>query len=527
MSENRRFSLRAVPRPLRWLLGLIPAVLSMLVLLSFPPQDRSPYLIAYPGVILSAWFFGLGGGAVCAFASAVMIENLVFAAHIIGLRELPTGSPERVLIFMIGSLVVAWIVQRTSTVKHHAEIVELRRQIDSDAAERRLSRERSSAALAIGERESRLQMALEGGRVGLWDIDLEHGNYVWSDEHYRILGFDPGSVLAGYETMKAATHPEDRDPMEALFLETKSNGRPFCCEYRVVWPDGTVRWVEAQAKYETNAEGKAVRMLGVMTDITHRKQAEIVLLRTEKLAAAGRLAASIAHEINNPLEAVSNLLYLIAQAETLQSAQENAHLAMAEVMRVSRITQQTLKFHRQSESARLMRLSEIINNVLELFQGRLAISNITVDRRFEDDPELECLAGDLRQIFANLVVNSLDAMNGGSGTLTIRIRRSHDWRPTRTPGMRITLADTGCGMDMQTRRRIYEPFFTTKKDSGTGLGLWVTSEIIERQHGDLRVWSSQTPGRSGTVFSLFLPTLKSSLGIKAPVIPHEKTLQMN
>jgi two-component system CheB/CheR fusion protein len=93
--------------------------------------------------------------------------------------------------------------------------------------------------------------------------------------------------------------------------------------------------------------------------------------------------------------------------------------------------------------------------------------------------------------------------------------------------MRITLADTGCGMDMQTRRRIYEPFFTTKKDSGTGLGLWVTSEIIDRQHGDLRVWSSQTPGRSGTVFSLFLPTLESSLGIKGPAIPHEKTLQMN
>ena len=497
----------------------------MLVLLSFPPQDRSPYLIAYPGVILSAWFFGLGGGAVCAFACAVMIENLVFAAHIIRLRELPTGSPERVLIFMIGSLVVAWIVQRTSQVRQHAELVELRRQVDSDAAERKLMRERSSAALAIGERESRLQMALEGGRVGLWDIDLEHGNYVWSDEHYRILGFEPGSVSASYETIKVAVHPEDREPMEALFLETKANSRPFCCEYRVVWPDGTVRWVEAQAKYETNSAGKAVRMLGVMTDITHRKQAEIALLRTEKLAAAGRLAASIAHEINNPLEAVSNLLYLIAQADTVESARENAHLAMAEVMRVSRITQQTLKFHRQSESARRMRLSEVINNVLELFQGRLAISNINVDRRFDDDPELDCLAGDLRQVFANLVVNSLDAMCDG-GTLTVRIRRSRDWRAPQTPGMRVTLADTGCGMDAQTRRRIYEPFFTTKKDSGTGLGLWVTSEIIDRQHGDLRVWSSQTPGRSGTVFSLFLPTRESSLGIK-PTIPHEKTLQLN
>jgi PAS domain S-box-containing protein len=514
-----------MPRPLRWLLGLIPAIVSVMILLWLPPQERSPYLIAYPGVILSAWFFGLGGGAVCAFASAVLIEHLVYIPYIVPYSAEPQGSPLRVLIFMIGSLVVAWIVERTARVRQHAEIVELRRQVDSDAAERKLYRERSSAALAIGERESRLQMALEGARVGLWDNDLEHGNFLWSDEHFRILGFEPGSVAACYETIKAATHPDDREPMEALFFETKATGRPFCCEYRVVWPDGTVRWVEAQAKYEINSDGKAVRMLGVMSDITHRKQAEVALLRTEKLAAAGRLAASIAHEINNPLEAVSNLLYLIAQANTLESAQENAQLAMAEVMRVSRITQQTLKFHRQTESARKVCLSEVINNVLELFQGRLAISNITVDRRFDDDPELECLAGDLRQVFANLIVNALDAMNGGGGTLTIRIRRSRDWRPAQTPGMRITLADTGCGMDMHTRRRIYEPFFTTKKDSGTGLGLWVTSEIIDRQHGDLRVWSSQTPGRQGTVFSLFLPTRESSLGIK-PTIPHEKTLQV-
>lgn len=515
-----------MPRPLRWLLGLVPAVVSVLILLSLPVQDRSPYLIAYPGVILSAWFFGLGGGAVCAFASTVMIEHLVYIPVIIPRSAQPQGSPMRVLVFMIGSLVVAAIVEHTAQLRQRAEIVELRREIDNAASERKLTRERSAATLAVRERDQRLQMALESARVGLWDNDFDRGNFLWSDEHYRILGFDPGSVTASYETIKMAVHPEDREPMEQLFFETKAVGRPFICEYRVVWPDGTVRWVEAQAKYELNSAGKAVRMLGVMTDITHRKQAEATLLRTEKLAAAGRLAASIAHEINNPLEAVSNLLYLINQADTLENAQESAQLAMAEVMRVSRITQQTLRFHRQNESPRKMRLSEIINDVMELFQGRLVISNVTVDRRYQDDPEVECLAGDLRQVFANLVVNSLDAMNKGGGTLTIRIRRSNDWRARQLPGMRVTLADTGCGMDRQTRHRIYEPFFTTKKESGTGLGLWVTSEIIERQHGDLRVWSSQTPGRTGTAFSLFLPMRDAALGTKA-TIPHEKTLQVN
>ena len=196
---------------------------------------------------------------------------------------------------------------------------------------------------------------------------------------------------------------------------------------------------------------------------------------------------------------------------------------MTEVMRISRITQQTLKFHRQSESARTVRLSEVIEDVLNLFHGRVSVSNITLDRRYEYDPELECLAGDLRQVFANLVANALDSMNQG-GTFMVRMRRSCDWRKRETPGLRITMLDTGCGMDRYTRRHIYEPFFTTKKDLGTGLGLWVTSEIVERQRGDLRVWSSQIPGRCGTAFSLFLPVRHDSVG-ELSMVEDESTLQ--
>jgi PAS domain S-box-containing protein len=462
----------------------------------------------------------MGAGTICAIASGIGIEFFFSITTVMPRMLVDRVNLLRMLFFIGSAILVGWLMRRVTTLRKNAE---MRSRLDKVVGDSRLAQERSTAAQAVRERETRLQMALDGGHVGLWDNDLEHDYALWSDEHYRILGLEPRSVSAGPQAIRAATHPEDRGPMDALYQETKAAARPFCCEYRVVWPDGSVHWVEAQAKYETNSEGKAVRMLGVMTDITHRKQAEAVLLRTEKLAAAGRLAASIAHEINNPLEAVANLLYLAASADDLDTARQHAQQALGEVMRVSRITQQTLKFHRQSEAARKTRLSEVIEDVLELLQGRLAAANILVGRRYRDDPEVECLAGDLRQVFANLVSNAVDAMDGG-GELVIRIRQSRDWRAPHVRGMRITLLDTGCGMDPQTRHRIYEPFFTTKKESGTGLGLWVTSEIIDRQHGSLHVWSSRIPGRSGTAFSLFLPLHDVSLGVLT-TNPHETTLQ--
>lgn len=526
MPVREGFSLRTAPRPLRWLLGLIPAALSLLIIYLLPVDYRMPYLITFPIVVFCAWYLGIGAGIICAVVSGFGVEGFIRYAHVVPHASFVASSPLRLLTFVFCCMLVGGLMRQSSILRQRAELEGLRLQLERVAEERALAHERSIAAAAVRERESRLQMALEGGHVGLWDNDFERGTVSWSDEHYRILGFEPGSVPACFETIQACTHPEDREPMVALFNEARLAGRSFYCEYRVTWPDGSIHWVESQAKYELNAQGKAIRMLGVITDVTHRKQAEIALLRTEKLAAAGRLAASIAHEINNPLEAVANLLYLIENADSLDQAREQAEIAMTEVMRISRITQQTLKFHRQSESPRVMRLSEVINDVLELFQGRLALSHINIDRRYKDDPEIEFLAGDLRQVFANLIVNALDAMSDHGGTLTICLKRSHDWRSRQNSGLRVTLLDTGCGMDRATRRRIYEPFFTTKKDTGTGLGLWITADIIDRQHGDLRVWSRQIPGRSGTAFSLFLPLRDAKLGVVSVASP-EKTLAGN
>lgn len=512
MLKSQLNLLQTASPPVRWGMGLFTALAAFGIALLLPPSHRASYLIAYPGVVLSAWLFGVGAGVTCAIASGTVIELFAHYSHLVINRPIPSGSPYRLILFVIGSVTVTWLSYQISNLRQENATDELRRQLELAAAEQKLAEERQRGELALHERETRLQMALRGGQIGLWDRDLETGGLLWSDEHYRILGLDPGSVPPSYEVMRDAIHPDDREAMDALYKRSLPEGKPLYVEYRVLRPDGTVAWVEAEGQYELNAVGKPVRMLGVLIDITRRKQAEAALLQSEKLAVAGRLAASVAHEINNPLAAVANLMYLIRHADSLEAVREHADTALKQVMRVAHITRQTLKFHKQNEPLRITRLSEEIESVLSLFHGRLKQSAVTVERRYEDDPAVECPSGDLRQVFANLVANAIDAMPQG-GRLTIRIRWSVDWETRTEGGLRVTIADSGEGMTLEAKRRIYEPFFTTKGLAGTGLGMWVTAQIVDRLRGSISVWSSQLPGRNATAFSVFLPFDRSLSGI--------------
>ncbi len=243
-------------------------------------------------------------------------------------------------------------------------------------------------------------------------------------------------------------------------------------------------------------------------DVTERRQRDAALHKAEKLAAVGRLAASISHEINNPLESVVNLLYLIEHTKSSpEETRTYAALASAELARVSHIVTQTLKFHRQATDATECRISEIVDSVVSLFQGRMTTRQIEVTRHYAADDSIVCFAGDLRQVFANLVANALDAMTAipGPGRLTLRTRRSRDWK-TGHAGVRILIADNGSGMSPETQRNLFEAFFTTKPATGTGLGLWVSEEIVRNHKGAIRLRSSQRPGRTGTTFAVFFPS---------------------
>ena len=239
-------------------------------------------------------------------------------------------------------------------------------------------------------------------------------------------------------------------------------------------------------------------------EITHLKRAEAALVQSEKLAAVGRLASSISHEINNPLEAITNLLYLIAHHENLPAdLKVFVHMAQSELARVSQIATQTLRFHRQAVKPTLVTPGDLMDAVVNLYQGRLANSGIKVKADYSTRTRVLCFENDIRQVLNNLIANAIDAMRGG-GRLLIRAHNSVDHHSGRR-GVRLTVADTGHGMSRTVQSRIFEPFFTTKDLNGTGLGLWISEGIVQRHRGRLTLRSSDHAKNHGTVFTLFLP----------------------
>jgi PAS domain S-box-containing protein len=257
-----------------------------------------------------------------------------------------------------------------------------------------------------------------------------------------------------------------------------------------------------------NANGIVEAITAVVAEITNQKKAEAALIQSEKLAAVGRLASSISHEINNPLEAITNLLFLINLSDELPEAvRQYVHTAQAELSRVCQIATQTLRFHRQAVGATRVTARDLVDAVLNLYQGRLANSNIRVEASYAAVTTILCFENDIRQVLNNLIANAIDAMRQG-GRLLIRAHDATDLSPAfphPRRGIRITIADTGHGMSPAVQARLFEPFFTTKDLNGTGLGLWISSGIINRHQGRLTLRSSQHPVHHGTIFSLFLP----------------------
>lgn len=245
-------------------------------------------------------------------------------------------------------------------------------------------------------------------------------------------------------------------------------------------------------------------------DITGRKRTEHALRTGEKLATAGRMAASLAHEINNPLAAVTNLLYLINQDRSLSEASKRfVSMASSEVARVSHITRNMLAFYRETSAPVEVDLADLVQSVLELYEPKIRDSHVKVEFQSGDRCRVLAFPGELRQVASNLVVNALEAMPNG-GRMKIRVQARRDWRTGRS-GVRLVVADNGVGIPLEAQQRLFEPFFTTKGEKGTGLGLWVTRDIINKHEGTIRVRSSLEKGRRGTCFSLFLPVEGISL----------------
>jgi two-component system, NtrC family, sensor kinase len=239
----------------------------------------------------------------------------------------------------------------------------------------------------------------------------------------------------------------------------------------------------------------------VLANITERKLAEETLRHTEKLAATGRLAQTIAHEINNPLEALTNLIYLCTHTDDQQEIQGFLQQATRELERVAKITKQILSFHRETKVPVELDFQDMVQSVLALYVIQLQAKHINVDYKKGPAFSIHGFPGELRQVFANLIGNAIDA-SPDHGCLCLRIRKGslHG-----VPGVVFTIHDEGPGIPKDLRNRVLEPFFTTKELRGTGLGLWLANSLVMKHRGTLRFRSRRASGGIGTCFRVFLP----------------------
>lgn len=503
---NKLPSLSAIERSpwyFRALLGAGIGTLTVGLTYAVGPLRALPLLLAFPAVVLAIWFFGIWGGVACALIDAVLVE--IFLSRFQFHFSIAFSRPrDRLALFLTVSLLVGWAIRILAGHRMHLYNRELRHRLRLADVRRQVAEESARASEATRDRDALLQIAFRANGMAFWVWDLQNNTTQWSDEVYRIMGIPAGSVTPSKEAYFKCLHPEDAEAVAEAVSQAIAEGNAYHRQYRVIWPDGTVRWIDSRGQCQHDPEGRPLRIMGILVDVTNRKRSEEAMLRAEKLAIAGRLAASVAHEINNPLEAITNLLYLTTLTDSLDDAKAHARQALQELMRVSLITQSTLKFHRQTGAPKLIQMSEVVDSVMVLFRAKIVAAEINVDVRVDGEVPVSCMPSEAQQMFANLIANAIDAMSPG-GRLVIRLRASRDWRNGSTEGMRITFCDSGSGMDRATMRRIFEPFYTTKPDTGTGLGMWVVMQLIERHHGQIHVWSSQRPGSSGTAFSVFLP----------------------
>jgi signal transduction histidine kinase len=441
-----------------------------------------PFLMARPFAasvfvtVLVAFLAGFGPAIFSTLFSALLVPGWAMLAS--GSSHFPLRGFQFFAFFAYSALIAALALYR------------IRADAARDAA-------RDEAAEAIAASERRLQLALRAAHAGVWETDVITGAGFWASSAPLVLAtVDGGRSLNWLQLV----HPEDRDWLYASYLAAcEQPTREWSAECRILQSDGTIRWIATRGEFLSGPDGHT-KLLGVAQDITDRKAGEERLRRSEKLAAAGRLASTIAHEINNPLEAIHNLVFLARAHATHPEQKRYLDLAQQELNRVGHIARQTLGFYRESVTPTRFKVAQVVDGVLRLYDRRIASRAIQVLTEGDEHAELTAQQGEFTQVLSNLILNAIEVLPSG-GRLRLRWKRV---------GQRIWLSvgDTGTGISAETKKRLFQPFFTTKEHVGTGLGLFVSKGIVEKNGGTLRV-RSRTGRNSGTVFTLSLPVVEN------------------
>jgi PAS domain S-box-containing protein len=320
----------------------------------------------------------------------------------------------------------------------------------------------------------------------------------------RLCGTAP--LLRSFDQVlpvRMTTGPEgERRPFSALAsLDRNFNVEEVVLEH----PDRNTSWLLLTAG-PLKTSGEVVGCIITLLDVTERKAAERALLRSEKLAATGRMAATIAHEVNNPLSAVMNAVYIAETDPSISEEGKSAlQIAANELERIAGITRQTLGFYRESSEATLVDCSRLLDDVVNLYGLRLKNKDVAIEKRYSEAGLIRAVAGEIRQIISNLLANAIDAVPQ-QGTIKFHVKSLV--APSGIKSVEISIADNGMGISPGDMKRIFEPFFTTKQTIGTGLGLWVCKELVEKHGGTIRVRSRMG---KGTVFLIGFPVVGNDI----------------
>jgi PAS domain S-box-containing protein len=450
--------------------GAALAVWVALSLWTFAPLlHRHLFVLLLAAVLFTARFLGFGPAVFCTLLSAACMDFFEFPPYFS--FSIHRGADvERLLVFLATS-VFAGSMARQKTL-----------------AESRADRSTREMAAIVEYSCDAIYSSRPDGTITSWNRAAE-----------LLYGYTAEEAVGSPMTRLAP--PERQEEAERNRELLNRGGHVASYRTERMRKDGTRCPVLLSVSPLRNARGEIVGASAIARDISVEKQSEEAIRRSEKLATAGRLAASIAHEINNPLEAVINLLYLARHDS--RHAVEYLTQAEQEVGRVARLAQQTLGFVRDASSPGSMDPAAIMDEILQLYSRKLEGRRIHVMRRYRDRCLVSGYSGELRQLLANLLVNAVEAMPDG-GSLHVRVAAGRNWSDGKE-GVRITVADNGSGIPRNNLRQIFEPFFTTKQDTGTGLGLWVSHGIVQKHGGSIRVRSRAEGRDTGTVFSIFIP----------------------
>ncbi len=346
---------------------------------------------------------------------------------------------------------------------------------------------------------ARLAAIVESADDAILSKDLNGFITSWNHAAERTFGYSEKEML-GASILKLV--PEDLHPEELVILGKIRRGEPIEHYETVrVTKDGRRLNVSLSISPLRDASGEVVGASKVLRDVTQRQRMEQSLVQAEKLSASGRMAASIAHEINNPLEAVLNLIYLARSNSSDVEVMSYLNTAESELVRLSHIAKQTLGFYREQNSATMVSLTELVGEVLKIYSSKLQEAGVKVETRFASEREVVVRKGELMQVISNLVTNATYAMSAG-GTLRVT---TEDGLYGDREAVLLSIEDNGRGIPAENLQRVFEPFFTTRGSIGTGIGLWVAKQFIAGHSGTIEVESSTDAVGHGTTFRILLP----------------------